>query len=92
MGKVPITYYYTFRHEQRPELFIEVGPGLSFKDKMNQDRKELTTILEHILTSQLDKQKQYIVQERIEEYSSLIRGNRTASEWLDTFKKRWRKR
>jgi 1-acyl-sn-glycerol-3-phosphate acyltransferase len=87
---VPITYYYTFRHEQRPELFIEIGPGLSFKAKMNQDRKELTTILEHLLTSQLDNQKQDIVHEKIEDYSLLIRGIRTVSGWIDTFKKRWR--
>ncbi|MGG3267878.1 lysophospholipid acyltransferase family protein [Priestia aryabhattai] len=81
---IPITYYYTFRHDQRPELFIWVGQAV-FYDLANA-REDITKTLAGAVTDQLDHQKQKIIQENDEEFTVLLKGRKTLSEWLTWWK------
>lgn len=81
---IPITYYYTFRHDQRPELFIWVGQAV-FYDLANA-REDITKTLAAAVTAQLDHQKQKIIQENDEEFTVLLKGRKTLSEWLTWWK------
>lgn len=71
---IPITYYYTFCHDQRPELFIWVGQAV-FYDLAN-TREDITKTLAGAVTAQLDHQKQKIIQENDEEFMTLLKGKR----------------
>ncbi|MCM3490553.1 lysophospholipid acyltransferase family protein [Alkalihalophilus marmarensis] len=82
---VPLTYYYTFRHEQKPELYIHVGTAIENNSGLGGNRKEITRSLEKALTRQLEEQKEELVLEKPSEYQSLLQSGKTVSEWLQTF-------
>lgn len=84
---VPITFYYTFLHEARPEIFIYVGTPIQTETFANQTRKEITTELEHRITTQLETMKQHIIEETFTTYETMEKGRKTASEWLLFFKR-----
>jgi 1-acyl-sn-glycerol-3-phosphate acyltransferase len=81
---IPITYYYTFRHDQRPELFIWVGQAIFYDSA--KAREDITKTLVDAITSQLNHQKQKIIQENNREFTVLLKGKKTLSEWLTWWK------
>lgn len=78
---IPVTYYYTFLHEQKPELFIEIGKPFQLTLKK---RSIMTAELEQIITQQLDKQRDEIKLERLDHYRFLINGQRSISDFIDS--------
>ncbi|WP_100372552.1 lysophospholipid acyltransferase family protein [Bacillus sp. FJAT-45037] len=82
---VPVTYYYTFMHEQQPELFIQIGTAIEHSD-LGADRTSKTVYLETYITKQLDHQKERLIQGNIEDYQPVITGRRTVSEWLQSYR------
>ncbi|PFA70163.1 glycerol acyltransferase [Bacillus sp. AFS015802] len=82
-----VTFYYTFRHDQRPELFIRI-----FNEELNHgdfpSRAELTDHLRNSLEARLDGVKQDIVNEDISNFDQLLKGFPTNSEWLSFWKRR----
>ncbi|RXI97765.1 hypothetical protein DS745_15460 [Anaerobacillus alkaliphilus] len=84
---VPITFYYTFLHEQRPEVFISIGESLPApRLQAFSLQKDLTTFLEDILTEQLNNQKQEVVNETFEAYDVIIHGKKSISKQIEVSK------
>ncbi|WP_216830481.1 lysophospholipid acyltransferase family protein [Alkalihalobacterium elongatum] len=84
---VPITYYYTFSGQQLPYLYIHVGRNLVFSGKTS-SRKQLTTMLEAIVTKQLDQQRHDVIHHLTDQYNVLLTGKRTVNELFQALKKR----
>ena len=82
---VPLTYYYTFLHQQKPELYIKIGSSIQPSNKP-MTRQEQTSVLEQIMTAQLDEQKKEIIDEQFAGYRPLLSGTKTVSEWLQSMK------
>ncbi|MBP3951103.1 lysophospholipid acyltransferase family protein [Bacillus suaedae] len=78
---IPITFYYTFLHNQRAELFIDIGRDLTPTMK-SFNKKEKTIKLESHLTEQLNSQREAIITESTEDYQVLLYGQKTVSEWF----------
>ncbi|TWI57952.1 lysophospholipid acyltransferase family protein [Halalkalibacter nanhaiisediminis] len=83
---VPVTYYYTFTHHQRPELYIDIGSAVLPATTNRMSRKQQTSYLEQIVTNQLDQQKNAIIQNKLNEYRPLLNGTKSVSEWLQWLK------
>ncbi|MFN7249714.1 MAG: lysophospholipid acyltransferase family protein [Anaerobacillus sp.] len=83
---IPITFYYTFLHDQHPEVFITIGEKLprSTLDSFS-SKQEMTHYLEQVVTDQLDRQKHEIITAQFDQYEILLRGNRTVSEKFQDF-------
>ncbi|PSL43269.1 1-acyl-sn-glycerol-3-phosphate acyltransferase [Salsuginibacillus halophilus] len=77
-----ITFYYTFRREQKPELFIETGTVDRLKNFQQLDFNEQLQAFEAQLTTQLNRLRDDVQTEQIERFSPLFKGRRTASEWF----------
>ncbi|MDE5412078.1 lysophospholipid acyltransferase family protein [Alkalihalobacterium chitinilyticum] len=82
---VPITYYYTFSGQQLPNLYIHAGKELVFSGKRN-SRKQLTTLLEAIVTKQLDQQRHDVIHHLTNQYNVLLTGKRPVSELFKALK------
>lgn len=83
-----VTFYYTFRHDQRPELFIRIFEENG--DHSKQSRKELTDSLRTIMEKRLDSLKADIIKEDLSSFQLLLKGFPTNSEWLSFWKRRKR--
>ncbi|WP_059351017.1 lysophospholipid acyltransferase family protein [Bacillus coahuilensis] len=83
---IPVTFYYTFRHDQKPELFIRIGEEWDETEEVA-DRKGLTYKLERLMEHEIDQVKNVIIQEDVKHYTSLVRGRLTVSEWMTVLKK-----
>ncbi len=81
---VPVTFYYTFRHHQRPEVFITIGDNVSPTTLQNiSSRKDLTTFLEKVVTEQLTKQKHDIILEALNDYKVILHGKKSISQQIE---------
>jgi 1-acyl-sn-glycerol-3-phosphate acyltransferase len=85
---IPVAFYYTFRHDQRPELFISFGEALEGELVYGESRQNITHRLEQALTAQLDDVKQSVIQDQTDGYTIELRGYRTISEWFTWWKGR----
>ncbi|WP_059105002.1 lysophospholipid acyltransferase family protein [Shouchella shacheensis] len=83
---VPVTFYYTFLHEQRPRLFVDIGTSLQASDLCG-DRSEKTKQLQEVLTKQLDAQRACVMEETMDEYRVTLRGTKSVSDWFSFFRK-----
>lgn len=70
---VPITFYYSFRHEQKPEVWIRQGSPLSIEEIPGSSRKEKSAFLQKVLTDQLDNLKKEVIAENTAVFDDLIR-------------------
>lgn len=70
---VPITFYYSFRHDQKPEVWIHQGPVLSTEAIPGASRKEKSGSLQKILTAQLDGLKEEVIAENTAAFNDLLR-------------------
>lgn len=70
---IPITFYYSFRHEQKPEVWIHQGSSLSIEEIPGATRKEKSASLQRILTSQLDGLRENVIAEDTSAFKDLLR-------------------
>ncbi|MBM7703818.1 lysophospholipid acyltransferase family protein [Metabacillus iocasae] len=83
---IPITFYYTFRHDQRPELFIMIGKSIPQSTFLDQSRDKITSNLETMVTKQLDALREKVTKEELDSFDVLLEGHKTMSEWLTWWK------
>jgi 1-acyl-sn-glycerol-3-phosphate acyltransferase len=87
----PVTLYYSFGTEQKPEASIYFGEPIR-ADWTTFERKEVTTMLQAKLEQQLDMHRSWYVEQSdsLSEWSTMIRSSST-DRWFLTVKK-WVKR
>ncbi|UOY92101.1 lysophospholipid acyltransferase family protein [Ectobacillus sp. JY-23] len=68
---VPICYYYSFGHHQKPELYISLGEPLNYSNIMGITRAEKAAEIEKICTKQLDELKKLVVSEAYDSFIPL---------------------
>ncbi|MEW4282657.1 lysophospholipid acyltransferase family protein [Priestia koreensis] len=86
---IPVSFYYTYHHDQRPELYVYTGNPISFHP--NETRAELTSTMASKLTDQLDEVKSFVIEEKNTGYETIVSGYKTISEWLTWWKGRGKK-
>ncbi|TMU86882.1 glycerol acyltransferase [Bacillus sp. BHET2] len=82
-----VSFYYTFRHDQRPEVFIRLNEE-PLEEREDQSRKERTERLRIVMERRLDALKKDIIHEELSDFQLLLKGFPTSSEWLSFWKKR----
>lgn len=80
-----VTYYFVMAGEQKPRLYIDITLAYYSDTAKQEKRHELNLQLEDKLTSQLDRQRQQIAHSQLEEYSTLLTGYRSVSDWFTTW-------
>ncbi|MFD1030057.1 lysophospholipid acyltransferase family protein [Metaplanococcus flavidus] len=70
---VPITFYYSFGHEQKPEVWIHQGLSLSIEEIPGTSRKQKSGSLQQFLTTQLDELRQKVIAENTAEFHDFLR-------------------
>lgn len=78
---VPVSFYYTFRHNQRPEVFVSIGEGIK-KEHLSSllSKKAITAFLEDVVTTQLDEQRTEVIEGILEDYQILLQSKLSFSE------------
>lgn len=69
---VPISFYYSFGHKKKPEVYIEIGLPLYHHDLSGHSRNEKTAGLEQVFTEQLDELKELVVTRQLNMFSNLL--------------------
>ncbi|MBO8155858.1 MAG: 1-acyl-sn-glycerol-3-phosphate acyltransferase [Bacillaceae bacterium] len=69
---VPISIYYSFGHNRKPEVYLLAGNQKFWSAFNGCTRKEKTLALEMDFTAQLDELKGYVVAEELQLFSSLL--------------------
>ncbi len=82
-----VSFYYTFRHDQRPEVFIRLYEE-PLEERADQSRKERTERLRIKTERRLDALKKDIIHEELSGFQLLLKGFPTSSEWLSFWKRR----
>ncbi|MFB1080905.1 lysophospholipid acyltransferase family protein [Jeotgalibacillus sp. JSM ZJ347] len=85
---IPVSASYTFRHDQRPELFISIGASIKPEKINSLDRTEKSSVLRQSLEQSLDLMKADIINEDLSRYKEFVKGFKTSSEWLEVFKRK----
>lgn len=70
---VPLSFYYSFRHVQKPEVWILQGPAFRLNDLAGNSRKEQTAEIERHSTQQLDELKSFVVAEDFAAFEDLLK-------------------
>lgn len=73
---IPISLYYSFRHERKPEVWINQKEAIFYPAIPGRSRKEKTAFLETFCTSQLDELKGFAVAENTEAFQELRKRRR----------------
>ncbi|TDL34823.1 glycerol acyltransferase [Jeotgalibacillus sp. S-D1] len=89
---IPIAAYYTFRHDQRPELFIRIGHTVPPDRFSGLNRGEITNDLRVIHEELVSSVREDIINEQTDQYTLFKSGSKTASEWLQWMKSPLHKR
>ncbi|WP_203363612.1 lysophospholipid acyltransferase family protein [Bacillus sp. REN10] len=69
---VPLSFYYSFGHHRKPDVWVFAGQPLVYEQLRGGSRKERTLHLEQLCTKQLDKLKQYVIHEQHQLFTSLL--------------------
>ncbi|MFB5661556.1 carotenoid biosynthesis protein [Alteribacillus sp. HJP-4] len=77
---IPVSVYYSFIHEQKPQVFLEIGRSCQKKDFQTLNRHKITSQFEKILTEQLDQLRSAVIHEELSRFSLLVKGNTPLSE------------
>ncbi|PPA71183.1 lysophospholipid acyltransferase family protein [Jeotgalibacillus proteolyticus] len=84
--------YYSFRHDQRPELFLRIQDSLSLSQFLHLNRREKTDLLREKHEALVNSIRDDLIHERLGNYKTIKKGSKTASEWLQWMKKPIKKR
>lgn len=68
---IPISLYYSFRHERKPEVWIDQKKDFYYRDIPGGKRKEKTAFLETFCTEHLDELKGFVVAEQTDAFQEL---------------------
>ncbi|ANU22143.1 lysophospholipid acyltransferase family protein [Planococcus donghaensis] len=68
---VPMSFYYSFGHQQKPELWVRQHAVISNEEIAQLTRKEKTLYLQQLCTEQLDHLKSAVISENSEAFQSL---------------------
>lgn len=68
---IPISFYYSFRHERKPEVWIQQGHPVLSTHFTGTTRKEKTLFLQDLCTVQLDHLKEQALAENTEAFQEL---------------------
>lgn len=85
---IPVTAYYTFRHDQRPELFISIGKSITIEEMNNMHRNDMSDFFLQSLEKSLNQVKADIINEDLHRYKGFVNGFKTSSEWLEVLKRK----
>ncbi|WP_404403363.1 lysophospholipid acyltransferase family protein [Jeotgalibacillus malaysiensis] len=85
---IPVSAYYTFRHDQRPELFISIGTPVRNENIEKMNRNEKSDFFRRTLEESLNQVKTDVINENIHDYKKFISGFKTSSEWLEVLKRK----
>ncbi|NJL03333.1 MAG: glycerol acyltransferase [Chloroflexaceae bacterium] len=88
---LPITARYEFRGEQRPELFLRVGPVQRLTPEQPPRVPALTDQVAATLTANLDALREQVVAGDLHQFAVLLRGRRGIDQTFDAVL-RWLKR
>lgn len=73
---IPISFYYSFRHERKPEVWMHQGKPFHYADVPGTVRKKKTEAIEAAITEQLDHLKHQVMAEEISAFRNLMKkGN-----------------
>jgi len=89
---IPIAAYYTYRHDQRPELFIRVGETINPSILKELNRKEITSFLRVSHEELLNSVRNDVIEEKLSSFTTFKTGSKTSSEWLQWIKNPFNKR
>lgn len=70
---IPLSFYYSFRRVQKPEVWMLQGPPFRLEDLAGNGRKEWTTEIEHLSTQQLDELKRFVVAEDTAAFADILK-------------------
>lgn len=76
---VPVTFYYTFLQEQKPEVYIHLGAPLDSAELHGLSRADKLACCQQALTAQLDELRSEIIHGTPQGFSALIRGESSTS-------------
>ncbi|BCB04385.1 lysophospholipid acyltransferase family protein [Bacillus sp. KH172YL63] len=75
-----VCFYYTFCHDQRPEIFIRICEEAEAAE--SQSRKDRTDTFRRLMEKRLDTLKRDIIEGNLSAFSLHLKGFPTSSEWL----------
>ncbi|WP_335871672.1 lysophospholipid acyltransferase family protein [Bacillus sp. 2205SS5-2] len=84
---IPVAMYYSFRHYERPELFIRIGEETLIKKANYQSRDDLTVELQTKVEGLLNHIRADLIEENIVDYENLLKGFQTLSDLPTTVKR-----
>ncbi|QPC46597.1 lysophospholipid acyltransferase family protein [Mangrovibacillus cuniculi] len=84
----PLSIYYTFRHDQLAECWIQVGKSILSTEIQGGNRAGKTSFLEEMVTKELSSLKEDLINENEHLYKDLLKGKKTLSEWFTFWKKK----
>lgn len=70
---IPLTFYYSFRHDQKPEVWIHQGRSYTLEEIPGTSRKERTSFLKEVVTTQLDELKKEVISENTAAFNDLLK-------------------
>lgn len=70
---VPLSFYYSFRHVQKPEVWIMQGSPFQLENLSGKGRKEQTIEIEQLVTHQLEALKSFVVAEDTAAFEDLLK-------------------
>ena len=73
MPVVPISFYYSFRHEKKPEVWVQQGEPFLYSSLPGTSRKEKTAAIEEAAIRQLDRLKSFVVAEKTDAFRNFLR-------------------
>lgn len=73
---IPLSFYYSFGHQQKPDLWIRQHNAVSKSELEHLTRKEKTLYLQQLCTEQLDLLKTTVMNENSEDFHSLGKRRR----------------
>ncbi|TFE03001.1 lysophospholipid acyltransferase family protein [Jeotgalibacillus salarius] len=85
---IPVAAYYTFRHDQRPELFISIGSSIDPNELKGMDRNEKSHYMRSCLEESINEVKKDVINEEIDHYNIFMKGFKTSSEWFEVLKRK----
>ncbi|MBO9128686.1 lysophospholipid acyltransferase family protein [Bacillus sp. 165] len=68
---VPVSYYYSFGHHQKPDLYIAFGEPLFYNQLAGTTRRDKTKYTEELFTNQLNSLKTLVVTEQLNAFVPL---------------------
>ncbi|MBM7647882.1 1-acyl-sn-glycerol-3-phosphate acyltransferase [Bacillus ectoiniformans] len=82
----PIAFYYTFMHDQKPELFIKIGTAVNGEKLAHKEKNQITEELADRLERLVDEVREHAMEGERSHYRILVNGRKTISEWLQWWK------